>query len=180
MTLRLADPAAFEAFRDRVAKDQRLSLVARRESDYYVEQAKGLSSFLSALGLVIAVFFSVGAMIGAMITMYSQVAQRTREIGVLRAMGFRPKSILASFVLESVLLSLAGGLFGGLAALAMSRFEFSTLNAQTYSEVVFRFQPSFDVLLAALIFAIGMGLVGGLFPAVRASRIGTITALRGG
>jgi putative ABC transport system permease protein len=178
VTLRLKDPGAFEALRMRIASDPRLGLEAKREPTYYEEQSQGLSIFIRALGLVIAVFFSVGAMIGAMITMYAQVAQRGREIGTMRALGFRRRNILLSFMLEAVLLSLGGGVLGLLGALGMSFVHFSTLSFQSFSEIVFRFMPTPGIFIASLIFASMMGLLGGFLPAIRASRVSPVAAMR--
>lgn len=178
VTLRLPEPNAFEALRLRVAGDPRLGLEVKREPTYYDEQSQNLSLFIKSLGLVIAVFFSLGAMIGAMITMYAQVAQRIREIGTLRALGFRSGTVLASFLLEAVLLSLVGGALGVLGALAMSFVRFSTLSFQSFSEVVFGFTPTPGILVASLVFASLMGLLGGFFPAIRASRVSPAAAMR--
>jgi putative ABC transport system permease protein len=178
VTLRLKDPGAFEALRMRIASDPRLGLEVKREPTYYEEQSQGLSLFIKALGLVTAVFFSAGAMIGAMITMYAQVAQRGREIGTMRALGFRGRNILFSFLLEAILLSLAGGVLGILGALAMSFVRFSTLSFQTFSEIVFRFTPTPGILISSLIFASVMGLLGGFLPAIRASRVSPVAAMR--
>lgn len=178
VTLRLKDPTAFEDLRRRIASDPRLGLEVKREPTYYDEQSQGLSIFIKSLGLVIAVFFSVGAMIGAMITMYAQVAQRSREIGTLRALGFRRRNILFSFVLEAILLSLIGGALGEVGALAMSFVRFSTISFQSFSEVVFRFTPSPGILLSSLVFASLMGLFGGFLPAIRAARVSPVAAMR--
>jgi putative ABC transport system permease protein len=178
VTLRLKDPGMFEDLRKRIASDPRLGLEVKREPTYYDEQSQGLSIFIKSLGLVIAVFFSVGAMIGAMITMYAQVAQRSREIGTLRALGFRRRKVLFSFVLEAILLSLAGGAIGVVGALAMSWVRFSTISFQSFSEVVFRFTPSPGILLVSLLFASLMGLLGGFLPAIRAARVSPVAAMR--
>lgn len=178
VTLRLKDPSAFEALRMRIASDPRLGLEAKREPTYYEEQSQGLSLFISVLGLVIAVFFSAGAMIGAMITMYGQVAQRSHEIGTLRALGFRRRNILFSFLLVAILLSLAGGGLGILGALGMSFVRFSMISFQSFSELVFRFTPTPMILVVSLLFASVMGLLGGFFPAVRASRVSPVAAMR--
>jgi len=162
----------------RIASDPRLGLEAKREPTYYEEQSQGLSLFISVLGLVIAVFFSAGAMIGAMITMYGQVAQRSREIGTLRALGFRRRSILFSFLLEGVFLSLAGGALGILGALGMSFVRFSMISFQSFSELVFSFTATPMILAISLLFASLMGLLGGFFPAVRASRVSPVAAMR--
>lgn len=178
VTLRLREPTAFEALRLRIAGDPRLGLEVKREPTYYEEQSQNLSLFIRSLGLVIAVFFSFGAMIGAMITMYAQVAQRTREIGTLRALGFRGRTVLASFLVEAILLSLGGGALGILAALGMRFVRFSTISFQSFSEVVFGFTPTPGILVASLLFASLMGLLGGFFPAIRASRVNPAAAMR--
>jgi len=178
VTLRLKNASLFEDLRRRIASDPRLGLEVKREPTYYDEQSQGLSVFIKTLGLVIAIFFSVGAMIGAMITMYAQVAQRSREIGTLRALGFRRSRVLLSFLLEAILLSLIGGALGIVGALGMSFVHFSTVNFQSFSELVFRFTPSPGILIGSLLFASIMGLLGGLFPAVRASRVSPVAAMR--
>jgi putative ABC transport system permease protein len=150
-----------------------------RESVYYEKQSEDTQKFVTYLGVVIAVLFSAGAMIGAMITMYAAVSQRRREVGTLRALGFSRASILISFVFEAVLLALAGGLFGVLAAMAMSFVKFSMMNFATFSEVVFSFDPTFEILGTSLLFGGVMGLVGGLLPAIRAARTSPIEAMRG-
>jgi putative ABC transport system permease protein len=127
----------------------------------------------------VSVFFSAGAMIGAMITMYAAVANRQREIGTLRALGFSRMSILTSFLLEAVILALIGGIVGDVASLGMGLVHFSMLNFQSWSEIVFSFDPTSKIIANALVFAAGMGLVGGFFPAVRASRVSPIAAMRG-
>lgn len=179
ITLRMKDKAAFDALQNRMAADPRLGLEAKREDVYYDEQSQGLATFISVLGTVIAVFFSIGAMIGAMITMYAQVAERGKEIGTLRALGFRRRKILLSFLLESVFLSLAGGVVGIIGAMFMGFVEFSTVNFATFSEVVFRFKPTPDVLVSSLIFAMVMGLLGGFLPALRAAKVSPVQAMRG-
>jgi len=178
VTLRMKDPSAFEALRLRIENDPRLGLEVKREPTYYEEQSQNLSLFIKTVGLLIAVFFSVGAMIGAMITMYAQVAQRSREIGTLRALGFRARKILASFLLEAVLLSVVGGALGIVGALGMSFVRFSALNFQSFSEVVFHFTPTPQILIISLAFASLMGLFGGFLPAIRASRVSPAAAMR--
>ena len=130
------------------------------------------------MGGTIAFFFSLGAMIGAMITMYSAVANRKREIGTLRALGFGKFSIMSSFLLESVLLALLGGGAGALASLAMGFVHFSIVNFASWSEVVFRFEPTGGIVGGSLAFAAIMGVLGGFFPAVRAARLPLIKALK--
>ncbi len=174
----LESTASFDAFQAGVEQDKRLGLMALRESDYYEKQSEGTSKFIGAMGTLIAVFFSMGAMIGAMITMYAAVANRQREIGTLRALGFSRGSILGCFLLEAVILAFAGGLVGAAASLAMGYVHFSMLNMASWSEIVFSFDPTPAILLRALAFAGIMGLLGGFFPAVRASRVSPVAAMR--
>ena len=150
-----------------------------RETDYLEKQSSGTATFISVLGTLISVFFAIGAMIGAMITMYAAVANRQREIGTLRALGFSRLSILSSFLLESVSLALVGGFVGALASMAMGLVKFSMMNFASWSEIVFRFEPTPQVIFTALLFAGAMGLFGGFFPALRAARVSPIQAMRG-
>jgi putative ABC transport system permease protein len=175
----LDSAAAFDAFQVGVEQDKRLGLMAMRESDYYERQSEGTSLFIGAMGTLISVHFSMGAMIGAMITMYAAVANRQREIGTLRALGFSRSSILGCFLLEAVILALAGGAVGAAASMAMGYVKFSMMNFASWSEIVFSFDPTPQIIVRALAFAGIMGLVGGFFPAVRASRISPIAAMRG-
>jgi putative ABC transport system permease protein len=179
VTVQLQSPTQFEAFQAAIEGDQQILLEAIRESAYYEKQSEGTSLFVSALGVVIAIFFSVGAMIGASITMYAAVAQRQREIGTLRALGFSRCSILLSFLLESFILALAGGAVGAVAALGMSQVKFSMMNFATWQEVTFSFDPQLSIMLTALIAGGIMGVLGGFFPAVRAARTSPIDAMRG-
>ncbi len=175
----LASPTSFDAFRAGVENDKRLGLQAQRETDFYVKQSEGASLFVGALGSVVSVFFAVGAMIGAMITMYAAVANRQREIGTLRALGFSQASVLGSFLLEAVILAVVGGTVGALASLSMGLVHQSMDNMVSWSEVVFSFDPTPKVIGIAIGFACGMGLLGGLFPAVRAARTSPLKAIRG-
>lgn len=177
--VRLDSPAKFDAFRAGVENDKRLGLQALRESTFYEKQSEGAAIFVGALGTVVSVFFAIGAMIGAMITMYAAVANRQREIGTLRALGFSRSSVLVSFLLEAVILSIIGGAIGAAASLSMSFVHPSMVNPASWSEIVFSFDPTAGVMLKALVFAGGMGLIGGLFPAVRAARTSPLKAIRG-
>lgn len=176
--LRLRSPSLVEGFIQRVEADPRFTLKAQAESEYWAEQATALATFIRVLGLFVSFVFSVGAILGAMITMYAQVASRIAELGMLRAVGFRRRSVLASVIAESSLLGLAGGVLGALAALAMRWVDIRTLNFQTFAEVSFGFKPTPGILLAALLFGTGMGLFGGLLPALRAARLSILDALR--
>jgi putative ABC transport system permease protein len=177
--VRLASIGGFEAFRSALESNRQLSVDVKREDVWYDEQSQGSRTFIQAVGLLVAVFFSVGAMIGAMITMHAAVAARQREIGTLRALGFSKGAILASFLLESLVLSLVGGMVGVLAALGMRFARFSFVNFATWSEVVFEFAPTPGILVASMVFAGVMGLLGGMFPAIRAARMDILDALRG-
>jgi putative ABC transport system permease protein len=177
--VKLDSPTKFDAFRAGVENDKRLGLQAMRETAFYEKQSEGASIFVGALGTVVSVFFAVGAMIGAMITMYAAVANRQREIGTLRALGFSQASVLGSFLLEAVLLAAVGGAVGAAASMAMGFVHLSMVNMASWSEVVFSFDPTPKVLGIALTFACGMGLLGGLFPAVRAARTSPLKAIRG-
>jgi putative ABC transport system permease protein len=176
--VRLESPSKFEGFRAGVENDKRLGLQALRETAFYEKQSEGVATFVSALGVGVAVFSAVGAMIGAMITMYGAVANRQREIGTLRALGFSRSSILVSFLLEAVILAVLGGVVGAAASMGMGMVRFSMVNFSSWSEIVFSFDPTPAVLTKALVFALAMGLLGGLFPAVRAARTSPLKAIR--
>jgi putative ABC transport system permease protein len=170
---------AFDAFKARVEGDKRLGLEAMRESTYYEKQSQSLALFIGVLGMLISLFFSAGAMIGAMITMYASVASRRREIGTLRALGFSRRSVLASFLLEAALISLMGGAVGCLASLALGWVKFSMMNFQTWSEIVFNFHPTPGTLAAAMVAAVVMGVAGGFLPALQAALVSPVEAMRG-
>jgi putative ABC transport system permease protein len=175
----LESPSAFDAFAATVEQDKRIGLEAMPELDFYAKQSENTSIFITAMGAVIAVFFSVGAMIGAMITMYGAVSQRRSEIGVLRALGFSRTAILFSFLFESLLLALLGGIIGIGAALLLGMVKFSMMNFQTFSELVFEFRATPEILITALVFGGAMGVLGGFLPAVQAARTKAIEAMRG-
>ena len=179
MIFRLVSPEAFEAAKLRIEQDPRTSSCeVKRERDFYREQSKMMANFIRILGLVVTVIFSIGAMIGAMITMYAAVANRTVEIGTLRALGFNRVSVLSAFLIESILLSLIGGAIGiGIASL-MSFVKISTTNFGTFSELAFGFTLAPTIVVTTLMFALMMGVLGGFLPAVRASRLDILTALR--
>jgi ABC-type antimicrobial peptide transport system permease subunit len=175
---RLTSPTAFDAFKASVEDDPRFKVKVMREDRYWEDQAASTATFIRVLGLFISSVFSIGAVLGAMITMYAQVAARTREVGMMRALGFSRRSVLAGFLVESALLGGAGGLLGAAAALAMGFVQIRTLNFQTFSQVRFGFTPTPGILLAALCFGAGMGFLGGMLPAVRAARLGVLEAVR--
>ena len=175
---RLVDADAFDAVKTSLETDPRLTVEAKRESRFYAEQSEALAKFIDYLGVSISVIFSIGAIIGAMITMYASVASRTGEIGTLRALGFSRAAILAAFMLESLLLGLVGGVVGVVAASFMQALSISTTNFQTFAEVAFSFSLTPRIVVAALVFALAMGFVGGFLPAARAARMKIVDALR--
>lgn len=177
--VRLDSPSKFDAFKALVESDRVAGLVAQREQDFFEKQSEMTGVMLKVLGGMIAFFFSIGAMIGATITMNAQVAGRSREIGTLRALGFSKFSILTSFLLESVFLALVGGALGAACSMAMKAVKITMVNAGTWSEIVFGFEPSPKIVITSLVVAGGMGLVGGFLPAIRAARVSPIEAMRG-
>ena len=178
LLFRLNDPDDFDAVKSAIENDPRLTLEAKREKRFYAEQSEALSRFIRYLGTSISIIFSIGAVIGAMITMYASVASRTAEIGTLRALGFRRGAILWAFLLEALLLGAVGGIAGVAAASSMQWVSFSTTNFQTFSELAFSFTLTPRITISSLLFAIGMGLLGGFLPAARAARLNIVDALR--
>jgi ABC-type antimicrobial peptide transport system permease subunit len=175
---RLADAPRFEAVKTRLESDPRLTLDVKRERTFYEEQSQQMSNFISYLGLTLSIVFSIGAVIGAMITMYASVASRTGEIGTLRALGFRRSSILTAFLLEAVVLGLVGGAVGLAMASLMQFLQISTMNWQSFSELAFQFTLTPAISVRTIAFAMVMGIAGGFLPAVRAARLNIVDALR--
>jgi putative ABC transport system permease protein len=175
---RLQDPDDLDAFQKRIAGDQRLLVDVKREPAFYEEQSKTLSTFISVLGLTLSVIFSIGAMIGAMITMYAAVSQRTAEIGTLRALGFRRSSILVAFLAESVLLAIVGGAMGLVLASFLQAFTITTMNWQSFSQLAFGFDLTPRIVVTTFFFSVFMGLVGGFLPSVRAAKLEIVDSLR--
>lgn len=175
---RIADPGALPEIRRRLENDPRLTLDVKAEREFFEDQSKALSNFISYLGLTLSVIFSVGAMIGAMITMYAAVANRTGEIGTLRALGFRRRSILLTFLAEALMLGVFGGIAGLMLASLMQFVHISTLNWQSFSELAFSFTLTPRIIITSMTFAVLMGVAGGFLPAVRASRLNIVDALR--
>jgi putative ABC transport system permease protein len=178
LLFRLNDPAQFDAVKSFIESDPRLTLEAKREKRFYAEQSEALSKFISYLGTSISIIFSIGAVIGAAITMYASVASRTGEIGTLRALGFSRAAILVAFLGEALLLGLIGGIVGLAAASVMQALSISTTNFQTFAEIAFSFTLTPGIVIASLIFALAMGFVGGFLPAARAARMKIVDALR--
>jgi len=178
VVIRLSDSMRFAEFKSGVESDPRLTVEAKRETVFYADQSEVLANFIKYLGLTLSLIFSIGAVIGAMITMYASVASRTAEIGTLRALGFRRRSVLAAFLLESAMLGLAGGCAGLLLASFMQLFTISTMNWQSFSELAFSFTLTPAIGVKTLAFSLAMGVVGGFLPAIRASRLNIVDALR--
>jgi ABC-type antimicrobial peptide transport system permease subunit len=175
---KLRDPAEFPKVKERIEFDPRLTLEARRETKYYSDQSEVMATFLRIMGLTLTIIFSLGAVIGAMITMYAAVANRVAEIGTLRALGFRRRSILLSFLLESMLLGLLGGLVGLFFSSFMQLLTISTVNWQTFSELAFSFALTPRIAAQCLLFSLLLGFIGGALPAARAARMNIVEALR--
>ncbi|WP_088283327.1 ABC transporter permease [Ideonella sp. A 288] len=178
VVFRLADAGRFDATRDLIDGDPRLSLEAKPEIRFYAEQSEALATFINILGLSLAVIFSIGAVVGAMITMFAAVASRTGEIGTLRALGFRRRAVLGAFMAESLQLASIGGVLGLAAASAMQAVDVSTTNFQTFAELAFRFVLTPQIAWQSMAFALVMGVVGGFIPAWRAARLQIVDCLR--
>ena len=175
---KLVDPDRFDAIKQELESDPRLTVEAKREQRFYADQSEGLAKFITYLGTSISIIFSIGAIIGAMITMYASVASRVAEIGTLRALGFSRGAILTAFLGESLLLGLLGGVVGLVAASFMQALSISTTNFQTFAEVAFSFTLTPSIILASIAFALAMGFAGGFLPAARAARMKIVDALR--
>lgn len=178
LILKLNDTERFAGLKQRLESDPRLTVEAKRESVFYAEQSEVLANFIGYLGLTLSVIFSIGATIGAMITMYASVASRTAEIGTLRALGFRSSGILVVFLLEALLLGLIGGVIGLILASLMQFLTISTMNWQSFAELAFTFLLNPAIIAKSIAFALFMGLLGGFLPALRASRLNIVDALR--
>ena len=176
--LRLSDASGFDALKARIESDPRMTVEAKRESVFYAEQSEVLANFIGYLGLTLSVIFSIGATIGAMITMYASVANRTAEIGTLRALGFRSSSILSVFLAESLLLGLVGGAIGLFLASFMQLLTISTMNWQSFAELAFSFTLNPAIVAKSVAFALFMGLIGGFLPAMQAARMNIVDSLR--
>ena len=175
---KLRDPSAFENVKRRIESDPRLTVEVKRENRFYAEQSERMASFLRILGTTLTIIFSLGAIIGAMITMYSAVATRTGEIGTMRALGFKKISILEAFIVEALFLGLIGGCLGLFLASFLQLFTISTMNFQTFSELAFSFTLTPGIVWKGLGFSLVMGFVGGVLPAIRASRMSIVDSLR--
>jgi len=176
---RLESPDAFDAFRDALTSNPQLNVAIRRENEYYAGQSQALTRLIQTIGFGIAGLMGIGAVFGAILTMYTAVATRAREIATLRALGFNTISVLVSVLAESLALGAIGGLIGGIGAyLGFNGYQTSTMNFQTFSQVAFAFRVTPRLLAMGLFYALVLGFVGGLFPAIRAARLPIPTALR--
>jgi len=176
---KIGTPDDFQQVKDSLTANPRLTVTAMRAAEYYGSQTQTLQSIIRVIGGIIAVLMGVGAIFGAVITMYTAVASRTREIATLRALGFSSFSVVISVLVEAVLLALVGGIVGGAVAyLAFNGFETATMNFQSFSQIAFKFAVTGSLLAKALFYAMLMGLLGGLPPAIRAARLPVVTALR--
>jgi ABC-type lipoprotein release transport system permease subunit len=175
---RLRDPAAFDEAKRALESDKRLTVDVHRESAFYAEQSQLLGRIIEILAVLVTGIMAVGAVFGAVNTMYAAVASRTPEIAVLLTIGFHPRSVLASFLAESALIAAVGGVIGGLLALPMNGVVTSTTNWASFSEIAFSFRVTPGLLAAGFLFAVVMGILGGFFPARRAARLPVVQALR--
>lgn len=179
MTVRLEGEEKFDDFKRAFEADQRLNqFETTRERQYFEEQSEAMAIFIRIFGIFITVFFSLGSTVGAMITMYAAVANRIVEVGTLRALGFRRRSVLAAFLTESLLIAIIGGAVGLAFASVLQFFQVSTLNFGSFAELAFSFALTPDIIMMTLLFSVGMGFIGGFLPAVRASRLNIVNALR--
>ena len=177
--VKLQSAGAFEQFSEALSKDPRLNSKAVRQTEFYAAQSTAMTTLITTLGTLIAGLMAVGAIFGALNTMYSAVASRTREIATLRALGYGRSPILISVLGESMVIALLGGLAGGgLAYLAFNGFRTSTMNFQSFSQVAFAFRVTPELLIQGTLYAGVIGMVGGLFPAIRAARLPVALALR--
>jgi len=180
ITLKLDKPSDYDQFKQAFLADRRLQeFEPKPEQQYFADQSETLSTFIKVIGIFVTIIFSVGAAIGAMITMYAEVANRTKEIGTLRALGFSRRSILTVFLFEAILISIAGGIVGILLASSLQFVSVSTMNFNSFADLTFGFAITPASIMASLIFAVLMGIFGGFFPSARASRLNIVNALRG-
>ncbi|HKD81280.1 MAG TPA: FtsX-like permease family protein [Candidatus Angelobacter sp.] len=178
VTVHLASPDSLQQFKDAMTADPRMSVDIMREVEYYEKQSTLLSTLIRVLGSLVAGIMAIGAIFGALNTMYSAVAERSREIATLRALGFGAGSVVFSFMVEALLISLVGGLLGCLAVLPLNGLTTGAMNWQTFSHLAFAFRITPVLLALGIIFALLMGVLGGIFPAIRAARRPVAPALR--
>lgn len=179
VTVHLTSPDALTQFRDSVTTDPRMSVDVTREVDYYSKQSRSVTTLIVVLGSLISIIMGIGAVFGALNTMYSAVSERSREIATMRALGFSAAAVVTSFVIEALLISFLGGVLGCIAVLKLNGLTTSTMNFQTFSSLAFAFRITPLLLLLGIVFALLMGVMGGLPPAIRAARRPVAQALRG-
>ncbi|HTS69469.1 MAG TPA: ABC transporter permease, partial [Terriglobia bacterium] len=177
-TVHLASPDAFQSFKDALLKDPRLNVDVSREIDYYAKQSQTMTRLITVLGGLVAAVMAIGAVFGALNTMYSAVSERGREIAVMRALGFGAIAVVFSFLVEALLISFVGGAIGCAAVLPLNGFTTGAMNWQTFSHMAFAFRITPGLLLGGIIFALGMGVTGGLLPAIHAALRPISAALR--
>lgn len=178
VTARLTSPGAFTGFRDALISDPRVTLQADRELDYYDKQSRTVSNLILVLGGMVALVMGVGAIFGALNTMYSAVSERAREIATMRALGFGAGAVVGAFIFEALCIAGVGGVLGCVGVLPLNGFTTSTMNWQTFSHLAFAFRITAGLLAAGIGFALAMGLLGGVPPAIRAARAPIALALR--
>ncbi|MHB8502414.1 MAG: ABC transporter permease [Candidatus Acidiferrales bacterium] len=178
VTVHLNSPATLSQLKDSVTTDPRLNVDVIREIDYYAKQSTNMTTLITRLGGFVAIIMAIGAVFGALNTMYSAVADRGREIATMRALGFGGPSVVFSFLIEALLISFVGGVLGCLAVLRLNGLTTSTINFQTFSNLAFAFKITPDLMVMGVVFALAMGVIGGIFPAIRAARLPVATALR--
>jgi len=178
VTVHLASPNSLQQLRDALTTDPRLTVDATREIDYYSKQSNRLTALITTLGGVVATVMAIGAVFGALNTMYSAVSERGREIATMRALGFGGPSVVLSFLIEALLIAFVGGLVGCVAVLPLNGYTTGAMNLQTFSHVAFAFMITPELMVRGIFFALVMGVVGGLLPAIRAAVIPVASALR--
>jgi putative ABC transport system permease protein len=178
VTVHLASPQTFQQFKDAVTSDPRMNVDVTREIDYYAKQSTTMTRLITVLGGLVAAIMAIGAVFGALNTMYSAIAERGREIATMRAVGFSSSNVILSFLFEALSISLVGGILGCLAVLPLNGFTTNTMNFQTFANVAFAFKITFDLLLLGIVFALVMGVLGGMLPAIRAATRPVAVALR--
>jgi len=177
-TVHLTSPAAFREFKDAVSADPQLNLEVEREVDYYAKQSSTMTRLITVLGGLVAAIMAIGAVFGALNTMYSAVSERGREIATMRALGFSSWNVILSFLFEALVISVIAGIIGCVAVLPLNGWTTSTMNFQTFSNVAFAFKITFGLLVTGVVFALVMGVLGGLLPAVRAALRPVAVSLR--
>ena len=177
-TVHLTSPAAFQQFKDALVSDPRMNVDVWREIDYYAKQSTNMTQLITVLGGFVAAIMAIGAIFGALNTMYSAVSERGREIATMRALGFSSWNVILSFLFEALLISFVAGLLGCLAVLPLNGLTTNAMNFQTFSNLAFAFKITFDLLIMGILFALVMGVLGGLLPAVRAALRPVAVALR--